>query len=96
MFFGQKKNNVIYFDYKNHMKQDPGSKLITKHSVTDASVHDSQQTIPLLAEKDKMRSRVEHIFGFMEMSMKGMYLHNIGRSNPLRHMVEVKNGSKMY
>ncbi|MFV0565854.1 MAG: hypothetical protein ACK5NB_08485 [Flavobacteriaceae bacterium] len=25
-----------------------------------------------------MRSRVEHIFGFMENSMNGMYLYNIG------------------
>lgn len=124
-----KKNNVIYFGYKNHIKQDSGSKLITKYTVTDASVHDSQQTEPLLEEnvngeplfadsaytgpiqeeaialkeminqvcekgaknrplteeqkknnreKSKVRSRVEHIFGFMEMSMNGMYLNNIG------------------
>ena len=124
-----KKNNVSYFGYKNHVKQDSGSKLITKYTVTDASVHDSQQTEPLLEKKDKgeplfadsaytgpiqeqaialkkminqvsekgaknrplteeqkennrikskVRSRVEHIFGFMEMSMNGMYLYNIG------------------
>jgi IS5 family transposase len=30
-------------------------------------------------EKSRFRSRVEHIFGFMEMSMNGMYLHNIGK-----------------
>jgi len=29
-------------------------------------------------EKSKTRSRVEHIFGFMEMSMNGMYVNNIG------------------
>ena len=29
-------------------------------------------------EKSKVRARVEHIFGFMEMSMNGMYLHSIG------------------
>ena len=28
--------------------------------------------------KSKVRSRVEHIFGFMEMSMNGMYLYSIG------------------
>ena len=28
--------------------------------------------------KSKVRSGVEHIFGFMEMSMNGMYLYNIG------------------
>ena len=124
-----KKNNISYFGYKNHVKQDSGSKLITKYTVTDASVHDSQQTEALLEEidkgepfyadsaytgpsqeqaiaskemvnqvcekgaknrplteeqkennriKSKVRSRVEHIFGFMEMSMNGMYLYNIG------------------
>ena len=29
-------------------------------------------------EKSQVRSRVEHIFGFMEMSMNGMYIYNIG------------------
>lgn len=121
------KNKVNYFGYKNHVKSDAKSKLITKYLVTDASVHDSQATGLLLDEKDKgepfyadytgepqekiiaskeminrvcekgyrnnplteeqknqnteksrIRSRVEHIFGFMENSMNGMYLYNIG------------------
>jgi IS5 family transposase len=29
-------------------------------------------------EKSRTRCRVEHIFGFMEMSMNGMYIYNIG------------------
>ena len=29
-------------------------------------------------EKSRVRCRVEHIFGFMEMSMNGMYIYNIG------------------
>lgn len=29
-------------------------------------------------KKPSVRSRAEHIFGFMEMSMDGMYLYNIG------------------
>jgi len=29
-------------------------------------------------EKSRIRSRVEHIFGFMENSMNRMYLHHIG------------------
>jgi IS5 family transposase len=124
-----KKNNVSYFGYKNHVKQDAGSKLIVKYMVTDASVHDSNATDELLDEHDKgedfyadsaysgepqekiiadkemnnkvcekgvrnhpltdeqkannreksrVRSRVEHIFGFMEMSMNGMYINSIG------------------
>ena len=124
-----KKNKVSYFGYKNHVKQDAKSKLITKYLVTDASVHDSQATGRLLDEKDRdevfyadsaysgesqeaiieakgmvnqvcekgvrnhpltdeqkasnreksrVRSRVEHIFGFMENSMNEMYIQCIG------------------
>jgi IS5 family transposase len=124
-----KKNNENYYGYKNHVKQDAGSKIVVKYKVTDASVHDSQATDDLLDEHDKgedfyadsaysgepqekiiaakemnnkvcekgsrnhpltdkqkdsnreksrVRSRVEHIFGFMEMSMDGMYIHCIG------------------
>lgn len=123
------KNNVNYFGYKNHIKSDAKSKLITKYMVTDASLHDSNATDPLLDENDKgepfyadsaytgepqeeiiakkeminrvcekgyrnkpltdeqkasntekshIRSRVEHIFGFMENSMNGMYIRSIG------------------
>lgn len=119
------KDNVNYFGYKNHVKTDAKSKIITKYKVTDASVHDSQvldylldsndegedfyadsaytgqiqeatierkkmnnqvcerayRNTPLTEEqktnntqKSRTRSRVEHIFGFMEMSMNGMYL----------------------
>ena len=124
-----KKNSVSFFGYKNHTKEDVGSKIIVKYLVTDASVHDSQATEELLDEKDegedfyadsaysgkpqemiiaakkminkvcekgarnrplteeqktgnreksKIRSRVEHIYGFMEMSMNGMYIQCIG------------------
>ncbi|MFZ1750229.1 MAG: IS5 family transposase, partial [Saprospiraceae bacterium] len=123
------KNNTSYYGYKNHVKTDSKSKIITKFVVTDASVHDSQPLEELLDSKDineplyadsaytgenqdmtiesremlsevsekgyrnkpltevqkknntiksKVRSRVEHIFGFMEMSMNGMYLYAIG------------------
>jgi len=47
------KNNVNYYGYKNHVKQDAGSKIIVKYTITDASVHDSQETEKLLDEKDK-------------------------------------------
>ncbi|MCZ2100097.1 MAG: IS5 family transposase [Chitinophagales bacterium] len=125
-----KKNNVSYYGYKNHIKIDTKSKIITKYIVTNASVHDSQPTESLLditkdqgqdfhadsaytgpeqekviadagmnnkvcekgyrnhplteeertsnTEKSRIRSRVEHIFGFMENSMNGMYVYNIG------------------
>lgn len=124
-----KKNNVNYYGYKNHVKSDAKSKIITKYMVTDASVHDSNATDHLLYENDKgepfyadsaytgelqeeiisqkemsnqvcekgycnkpltdeqkasnteksrVRSRVEHIFGFMENSMNQMYINSIG------------------
>ena len=122
-----KKNGVSYFGYKNHVKQDAGSKIIVKYKTTDASVHDSQAIDDLLEkdkgedfyadsaytgesqeniisskemnnkvcekgyrnrpstdeqkahnkEKSRVRSRVEHIFGFMEMSMNGMYIREL-------------------
>lgn len=125
-----KKNNAVYFGYKNHIKIDTASKLITSYVVTNASVHDSQPLDDLLdigkdneqplygdsaySGKDQLkiikeklminqvgeqgyknkpltdqqkesnkvksstRARVEHIFGFMEMNMNGMYLYVIG------------------
>ena len=48
-----KKNNQSYFGYKNHVKVDSGSKIITNYVVTDASVHDSQEIVNLMTEKDK-------------------------------------------
>ena len=125
-----KKNNVVFFGYKNHIKIDAGSKLITGYLVTNASKHDSQVLDELLdlnkdkgenlyadsaygaekqleiikekqmtnkvgvqgrrnhpltdeqkqtnRENSKTRARVEHVFGFMEMSMHEMYLQVIG------------------
>lgn len=124
-----KKGGVNYFGYKNHVKTDAKSKLITKYKVTDASVHDSQVLDNLLDSKDegedcyadgaytgekqtaiitakkminqvcdrayrntplteeqkisntqksRTRSRVEHIFGFMETCMNGMIFNQIG------------------
>jgi transposase, IS5 family len=48
-----KKNNVSYYGYKNHVKVDGKSKLLTSFNVTDASVHDSQEIVNLIDEKDK-------------------------------------------
>jgi IS5 family transposase len=48
-----KKNNVSYYGYKDHVKVDSKSKLITKYEVSDASVHDSQKLDNLLDESNK-------------------------------------------
>jgi len=48
-----KKNNTVFYGYKNHIKADTKTKLIEEYTVTDASVHDSQAIEQLLTEKDK-------------------------------------------
>ena len=123
-----KKRGETYFGYKNHVKVDSDSKLITDYSVTDAAVHDSKRFVgfikkgedknvyadsaykskeleekvkgmgieysvcerpyrnkPLTEEQkernrklSKVRSRVEHIFGFMKGAMGGLKVRSIG------------------
>ena len=48
-----KKNDETFYGYKNHVRADAESKLITDYKVTDASVHDSQVLPDLIGEKDK-------------------------------------------
>lgn len=121
-----KKNNETHYGYKNHVKCDADSKLITNYAVTDAALHDSQKCVELLdntdealyadsaytgapiadnlpencrnkicekgyrenplteeqkennRKKSKVRCRIEHIFGFMTNSMKGITVRSIG------------------
>jgi len=47
-----KKNEQTYYGYKDHVKVDRNSKLITTYEVTDASVHDSQVVVELLEKQD--------------------------------------------
>ncbi|GHV29848.1 hypothetical protein FACS1894167_09730 [Synergistales bacterium] len=47
-----KKGGDSIFGCKDHVKCDAGSKIITDFSVTDASVHDSQEFVSLVSEKD--------------------------------------------
>jgi IS5 family transposase len=123
-----KKNGQNFYGYKDHVKADAGSKLITGYEVTAATVHDSQMLEPLLemdeagqpvyadkayigkegivkgknaepminqrghrnrplheAQKEtnrlnsKVRSRVEHIFAFIQNSMGGSFIRSIGQ-----------------
>ena len=48
-----KKNNETHFGYKDHVKCDADSKLITNYCVTEASLHDSQMCTEMLDSKDK-------------------------------------------
>jgi len=43
----------VHFGYKNHVKCDAESKLITNYAVTDAALHDSNRRIDLLDEEDE-------------------------------------------
>ena len=47
-----KKGNECFFGYKDHVKCDAESKVITGFIVTDASVHDSQEFVGLVGEED--------------------------------------------
>ena len=124
-----KKNGVSFFGYKDHIKTDSGTSLITDYRVTSASTHDSVVLKELVNEADagkplhadsaytgeeiekilkdlnitnktcekgrrgaplteaqrhhnrqksKIRALVEHVFGFMENSMNGIFLRCIG------------------
>ena len=112
--------------YKNHIKTDSDSKLITNYMVSDASVHDSNCCIKLLDSEDRVlyadpaytgkeiadqlppgckgrilekgykgkpltkrqkynnrrksrvRCRIEHVFGIMTGTMKGITVRCIG------------------
>ncbi len=48
-----KKNGIAYYGYKNHVKCDQSSKLITGYAITDASVHDSQPFVGLITQEDE-------------------------------------------
>ena len=48
-----KKNNQAEYGYKDHINSDQKTKLITKYTVTSASVHDSQAIKDIIDESDK-------------------------------------------
>jgi len=48
-----KKNNVVHYGYKNHIKIDKKSKIICFYKVTSASVHDVQVVAELIRDEDK-------------------------------------------
>jgi IS5 family transposase len=49
-----KKNDETHYGYKDHVKVDKDSKMIVDYTITDASVHDSQQLVELIDEKDEV------------------------------------------
>jgi len=60
-------------------------KIIFKNEIINNVIEKGYKNRPLTdkqkernREKSKIRSRVEHIFGFMENSMNEMFIQNIG------------------
>jgi IS5 family transposase len=51
-----KKGEETHFGYKDHVKVDSESKIITDFEVTPANVHDSQEICELIDENDPMAS----------------------------------------
>jgi IS5 family transposase len=49
-----KKGNESFFGYKDHVKCDRESKIITDFSVTDASVHDVHELLDLVNKEDNV------------------------------------------
>jgi len=60
-------------------------KIISKRKMRAKTIEKAYKNKPLTdeqklsnKEKSRIRARVEHVFGFMEQSMGGMYIKNIG------------------
>ena len=49
-----KKGNELHYGYKNHVKADVESKIVTDYIVTGANVHDSKVLSELVDNKDKV------------------------------------------
>lgn len=49
-----RKNNETHYGYKNHVKVDAESKIITDYATTPANVHDSNEFSDFLGEEDQI------------------------------------------
>jgi IS5 family transposase len=67
-YSGEPQEKIIAEKEMNNMVCEKGAR---NHPMTEAQKASNR-------EKSRVRSRVEHIFGFMEMSMNEMYVQCIG------------------
>jgi len=74
-----------YFYADSAYSGEPQEKIIAAKDMINKVCEKGARNRPLTdeqkannREKSRVRSRVEHIFGFMEMSMNGMYINCIG------------------
>lgn len=97
-----KKNNVSYYGYKDHVKADAASKLITDYKVTSAEVHDSQPLFdlvgedckgePLFADSAYRSAEIERKLAEMEIPS---FIHEKGtRNRPLDEFAKMANTIK--
>lgn len=97
-----KKNGKSYYGYKDHTKADTQSKLIDTYTVTDASVHDSQEIETLITEEDKGQSmyadsayRSQEIETMLKEKEMDSQVHEKGyKNNPLTDAQKENNKVK--
>ena len=94
------KNKVRHYGYKDHIKIDKKSKIITKYRVTSASVHDSQELKNLIDHKKDKRLYGDSAFAgkefqkFIPKHIK-IHFHEKGYSgNPLTKTQKRNNTAK--
>jgi IS5 family transposase len=93
-----KKGNEIHYGYKDHVKADAESKLITDYSVTSANVHDSQALVGLVDKTDNVLFADSAYSGTVIKAMLprelDIQIHEKGsRNHPLTE--EQKNNNKV-
>ena len=96
------KNKVRHYGYKDHIKIDKKSKIITKYRVTSASVHDSQELINLIDPKKDKRLYGDSAYTGKEIQKQipkhiKIRIHEKGyRNKPLTKTQERNNAVKSH
>ena len=98
-----KKNGEDFFGYKDHIKADTETKLITDYSITSASVHDSVELENLLDKKEDKNQplyadsayRSSEIEAMLKRKKIESFVHEKGyRNNPLTKRQQQRNRKK--
>ncbi len=80
-----KKGEMTYLGYKDHVKVDKVSKVITAYEVTDVSVHDSQVLPKLVDERDA------HHEVFADSAYGGKKIEAVLEKRKARNCIHEKN-----
>jgi transposase, IS5 family len=79
-----KKNEQTFYGYKDHVKVDKVSKIITAYTVTDASVHDSQAVEELVDKTD------EHHEMYADSAYVGARIEKVLEKRSIRNRIHEK------